>query len=52
MDVMKTMMPAIHKLERAIVGRRFRHGGHPILRMCFEHAERPPGRGGGCCIGV
>lgn len=35
----KTMMPAIHKLERAIVGRRFRHGGHPILRMCFEHAE-------------
>lgn len=35
----RTMMPAIHKLERAITGRQFRHGGHPILRVCFEHAE-------------
>lgn len=34
-----TMMPAIRELERAITGRRFQHGGHPILRMCFEHAE-------------
>jgi phage terminase large subunit-like protein len=27
-----TMAPAIKELERAIVGRKFRHGGHPILR--------------------
>ncbi|MER2263881.1 terminase large subunit [Methylobacterium oxalidis] len=34
-----TMMPAIKELDRAITGRRLQHGGHPILRMCFEHAE-------------
>lgn len=34
-----TMMPAIRELERAITGRRLQHGGHPILRMCFEHTE-------------
>lgn len=27
-----TMAPAIKELERAIVGRRFKHGGHPVLR--------------------
>ncbi len=32
-----TMAPAIKELERAIVGRRFRHGGHPILRWNFEN---------------
>ena len=32
-----TMAPAIKELERAIVGRRFRHGGHPVLRWNFEN---------------
>ncbi|KQU81289.1 terminase [Ensifer sp. Root31] len=32
-----TMAPAIKELERAILGRRFRHGGHPILRWNFEN---------------
>lgn len=32
-----TMAPAIKELERAIVGRRFRHGNHPILRWHFDN---------------
>ena len=32
-----TMAPAIKETERAIIGRRFRHGGHPVLRWCFEN---------------
>ncbi|OYX13417.1 MAG: terminase [Rhizobiales bacterium 32-66-8] len=32
-----TMAPAIKELERAIVGRRFSHGGHPVLRWNFEN---------------
>lgn len=32
-----TMAPAIKELERAIVGGRFRHGGHPVLRWCFDN---------------
>src|SRR5690606_30572061 len=32
-----TMAPAIRELERAIIGRRFRHGGNPVLRWCFEN---------------
>lgn len=32
-----TMAPAIKELERAIIGRRFRHGGNPVLRWCFEN---------------
>jgi phage terminase large subunit-like protein len=32
-----TMAPAVKELERAIVGRRFRHGGHPVLRWNFEN---------------
>lgn len=31
-----TMAPAIKELERAIIGRAFRHGGHPVLRWNFE----------------
>ncbi|TFZ55925.1 terminase large subunit [Methylorubrum sp. Q1] len=38
-QIMSNMMPALHELERSITGRRFQHGAHPILRMCFEHAE-------------
>ncbi len=33
----RTMGPAIAELERAIIGRRFRHGGHPVLRWCFDN---------------
>lgn len=33
----RTMGPAIAELERAIIGRQFRHGGHPVLRWCFEN---------------
>lgn len=32
-----TMAPAIKELERAIVGGRLRHGGHPILRWHFDN---------------
>lgn len=32
-----TMAPAVKELERAIVGRRFKHGGHPILRWHFDN---------------
>ncbi|GLK76702.1 terminase [Methylopila jiangsuensis] len=34
-----SMMPAIAELERAIIGRRFRHGAHPVLRWTFENTE-------------
>lgn len=32
-----TMAPAVKELERAIIGRRFRHGAHPILRWHFAN---------------
>ena len=32
-----TMAPAIKELERAIIAGRFRHGGHPVLRWCFDN---------------
>lgn len=32
-----TMAPAVKELERAIVGRKFRHGGHPTLRWHFSN---------------
>lgn len=32
-----TMAPAIKELERVIIGRKFRHGGHPVLRWNFEN---------------
>lgn len=32
-----TMAPAIAELERAIIGRSFTHGGHPILRWHFDN---------------
>lgn len=32
-----TMAPAIKELERAIIGRKFIHGGHPILRWNFDN---------------
>ncbi|WP_200912075.1 terminase large subunit [Prosthecomicrobium hirschii] len=32
-----TMAPAIKELERAIIGRQFRHGGNPVLRWCFDN---------------
>jgi phage terminase large subunit-like protein len=31
------MAPAIKELERAIIGRKFRHGGNPVLRWNFEN---------------
>ncbi|MFC0217822.1 terminase large subunit [Pseudochelatococcus lubricantis] len=33
----RSMGPAIADLERAIVGGKFHHGGHPLLRWCFEN---------------
>ncbi|WP_316214079.1 terminase large subunit [Bradyrhizobium sp. SZCCHNR2032] len=38
-QVPSLMMPAISELERAVIARRFRHGGHPVLRFCFANAE-------------
>lgn len=32
-----TQSPALNLLERAIISRKFRHGGHPVLRWCFEN---------------
>jgi phage terminase large subunit-like protein len=32
-----TMAPAIKELERAIIGGKFQHGGHPVLRWNFEN---------------
>jgi phage terminase large subunit-like protein len=32
-----TMAPAVKELERAIIGGRFRHGSHPILRWHFDN---------------
>ena len=32
-----TMAPAIKELERAIVGNRLKHGGHPVLRWCVDN---------------
>jgi phage terminase large subunit-like protein len=32
-----TQSPALNELERAIVGRKFRHGGNPVLRWCFAN---------------
>lgn len=34
-----TMSPAIKETERAILARRFRHGGNPVLRWCFENVS-------------
>jgi phage terminase large subunit-like protein len=34
-----TMMPAIAELERAIIARRFKHGGNPVLRFCFANVH-------------
>lgn len=34
-----SMAPAVKELERAILARRFRHGGHPILRWNFENVQ-------------
>jgi phage terminase large subunit-like protein len=33
-----TQSPALNLVERAIISRRLRHGGHPVLRWCFENA--------------
>ncbi|RUQ67624.1 hypothetical protein EJ913_20395 [Azospirillum doebereinerae] len=33
------MAPAIKELERAIVGRQFQHGGHEVLRWCFDNIQ-------------
>lgn len=38
-QVPSLMMNAIAALERAIIGRKFQHGGHPVLRFCFANAE-------------
>lgn len=32
-----SMAPAVKELERAIVGHRFKHGGHPVLRWNFSN---------------
>jgi phage terminase large subunit-like protein len=32
-----TMAPAVKELDRAIISRRFSHGGHPVLRWNFEN---------------
>ncbi|MQX28868.1 terminase large subunit [Sinorhizobium meliloti] len=34
-----SMMPALAELERAVVAKRFKHGGHPVLRFCFANTE-------------
>lgn len=34
-----SMAPAVKELERAIIGRRLGHGGHPVLRWNFENIQ-------------
>ncbi|MEY9097360.1 phage terminase large subunit-like protein [Sinorhizobium fredii] len=34
-----SMMPALAELERAVVAKRLKHGGHPVLRFCFANTE-------------
>ncbi|TWB19199.1 terminase large subunit [Nitrospirillum bahiense] len=41
-----TMAPAIKDLERAIIGRQFQHGGHPVLRWCFDNIQVETDRAG------
>ena len=41
-----TMGPAIRDLETAIVGKRFIHGGHPILRWNFSNVSVETDRAG------
>ncbi len=41
-----TMAPAIKELERAIIGRQFQHGGHPVLRWCFDNIQVETDRSG------
>jgi phage terminase large subunit-like protein len=37
----RTMSPAMKATERLILDRRFRHGGHPVLRWCFANVPMP-----------
>lgn len=32
-----TQSPALAEIERAVLQGRFRHGGHPVLRWCFDN---------------
>ncbi|WP_034996448.1 terminase large subunit [Beijerinckia mobilis] len=32
-----TQSPALNELERAIISGKFQHGGHPVLRWCFDN---------------
>jgi phage terminase large subunit-like protein len=32
-----TMAPAVKELERTVIGRKFRHGGNPVLRWNFDN---------------
>jgi phage terminase large subunit-like protein len=41
-----TMAPAIKELERAIIGRQFQHGAHPVLRWCFDNIQVETDRAG------
>ncbi|MFA5119826.1 terminase large subunit [Zavarzinia sp.] len=41
-----TMAPAVKELERAIVGRQFQHGGHPVLRWNFDNVAVETDRAG------
>jgi Phage Terminase len=41
-----TLAPAIKDLERAIIGRQFQHGGHPVLRWCFDNIQVETDRAG------
>ncbi|WP_259668575.1 terminase large subunit [Rhizobium lentis] len=41
-----TMGPAIQELEKAILARKFQHGGHPVLRWNFDNiALQDDGKG-------
>ncbi|WP_414474314.1 terminase large subunit [Microvirga sp. M2] len=33
-----TMGPFYNEMQKAIIARRFRHGGHPVLRWCVQNA--------------
>lgn len=42
----KNQAAGLNTLERAIVGRQLRHGGHPVLRWCMENVAAYTGPSG------
>ena len=42
----KSMSPALRDLESLVLGRKLRHGNHPVLTMCMANATIERGDAG------